>query len=98
MKKILVELFQVLKYNDGPVEIILDKYPIVQEISILFLRAVLVKITGGVFGEENYLARVENDEIVDILLDYFDITYQKRKGLYVMFEDNQFVHVNNETQ
>lgn len=30
MKKILVELFQVLKYNQGSVEAILDKYPIVQ--------------------------------------------------------------------
>ena len=93
MKKILVELFQVLKYNDGPTEPILDKYPIVQEIFILFFRSVLAKITDGSFGERNYLTKVESDEILDSLLAYFDITYQRRKGLYIMFEDNQYIYV-----
>lgn len=41
MKKILVEFFQVMQYNEGPCESILDKYPIVLEIFTLFLRTIL---------------------------------------------------------
>lgn len=59
MKKILVELFQVLKYHQGHPEIILDKYPIVQKIYVLFLRAVLLLNPRGLKDQEiNYHVKV----------------------------------------
>ena len=62
----------------------LDKYPIVIEIFILFFRTILKNI--GLNSADDFRKPVNPHEAIPLLFDYFDIRYQIRKGLYILGE------------
>ena len=62
----------------------LDKYPIVVEIFILFLRTILKN--NGLQSAEDFRKSVNPQQAIPLLFDYFDIRYQMRKGLFILGE------------
>ena len=62
----------------------LDKYPIVVEIFILFLRTILKNM--GLSAADDFRKSVNPQKAIPMLFDYFDVRYQVRKGLYILGE------------
>ena len=93
MKKILVEFFQVMQYNNTTVEVLFNKYPIVLYIFTLFFRTLLHRI--GIQNANDFNQNIETNKIINVLCDYFDLDYQIRKEIYIIQEAQFFIFVSD---
>ena len=82
----------MMHYYKGPLEFILDKYPIVMEIFTLFLRTTLMKM--GLQGADNFLHSVDSNQALIRLFDYFNIPYTPNEKMYLI--GYHFLYIDDE--
>lgn len=94
-KKILVEFFQVLQYNTGDLEAVFMKYPFAVLNFIFLLRTILKGLR--VPGALDFSKRIGSAAAITKILDYFDVGYYCRKGIYIIEEEQIGIYVDPRT-